>query len=141
MSPFAPWPSHPPLRVLFIRDMIVDAHIGIYPHEQGVTQRVRVNVQFGVEDGPGLDVGRDDLSRTVSYEHVVMLVRRLVAEGHVRLVETLAERVAAEVLGARRVVVVRVRIEKLEVFDDLDSVGVEIERWQPDLVRQSAASR
>jgi dihydroneopterin aldolase len=111
--------------------MIVDAHIGIYPHEQGVTQRVRANVMFGVADGAGLEVGRDDLSRTVSYEAVVTTVRRLVAEGHVRLVETLAERVAAEILANPRVRVIRVRIEKLDVFDDLDSVGVEIERWQP----------
>jgi len=131
MSFFAPWPSDPPLRVLSIRDMMIAAHIGVYPHEHGVTQRVRVNVSFGVADVAGLEVGRDDLSRTVSYEHVVLLVRRLVAEGHVRLVETLAERVAAGVLESRRVHVVRVRIEKLDVFDDLESVGVEIERFQP----------
>lgn len=57
-----------------------------------------------------------------------MLVRQIVAEGHVRLVETLAERIAAGVLVDNRVKVVRVRIEKLDVFEEIEAVGVEIER-------------
>nr|WP_321984488.1 dihydroneopterin aldolase [uncultured Lichenicoccus sp.] len=123
-----PWPEDPPLRRVFLRDMLVNAAIGVHPHEQGVTQRVRVNVDFGVEDEPGLPVGRDDLSRTVSYERVVTLVRRIITDGHVRLVETLAERIAAGVLADARIRVVRVRVEKLDVFEEIAAVGVEIER-------------
>ncbi|ACI52644.1 dihydroneopterin aldolase [Gluconacetobacter diazotrophicus PA1 5] len=131
MSIFAAWPEQPPLRRVFLKDMVLHANIGIYPHEQGVTQRIRVNISFGVEDEPGLTVGRDDLSRTVSYERIVLMVRRIIAEGHVRLVETLAERIAIGVLTDDRVIVVRVRVEKLDIFDDLDAVGVEIERRRP----------
>ncbi len=123
-----PWPDDPPLRRVFLRDMRVAAAIGVHPHEHGVTQRVRLDVDFGVEDEPGLAVGRDDLSRTVSYERVVTLVRRIIADGHVRLVETLAERIAAGVLADPRIRVVRVRVEKLDVFEEIAAVGVEIER-------------
>ncbi|MFW7267411.1 dihydroneopterin aldolase [Gluconacetobacter sp. Hr-1-5] len=132
MSIFAAWPVQPPLRRVFLKDMVLQANIGIYPHEQGVTQRVRVNISFGVPDEPGLTVGRDDLSRTVSYERIVLMVRRIIAEGHVRLVETLAERIAIGVLADERVRVVRVRVEKPDIFDDLDAVGVEIERWRAE---------
>ncbi len=125
---FPPWPDDPPLRRVFLRDMVLHAAIGVYPHEQGVTQRVRVNISFGVQDEPGLAIGRDDLSRTVSYERVVQLVKRVAGEGHVRLVETLAERIAAGVLADPRIRVIRVRVEKLDVFAELDAVGVEIER-------------
>lgn len=128
MTVFAPWAEQPPLRCLFLNNMVVNAHIGVFPHEQGVTQRIRVSVTFGVQDDDTLDVGADDLSRTVSYEQVVLLVRRIVQEGHVRLVETLAERIAAGVLADKRVHVVRVKIEKLDVFEEIESVGVEIER-------------
>lgn len=128
MTVFAPWADQPPLRCLFLNNMVVDAHIGVFPHEQGVTQRVRISVIFGVQDDDTLNVGVDDLSRTVSYEHVVLLVRQIVQEGHVRLVETLAERIAAGVLADTRVHVVRVKIEKLDVFEEIESVGVEIER-------------
>lgn len=128
MAVFAPWTDQPPLRRLFIRNMILDANIGVFPHEQGVSQRIRVSVSFGVDDRTDLEIGADDLSRTVSYEQVVVLVRQIVAEGHVRLVETLAERIAAGVLADNRVKVVRVRIEKLDVFEEIEAVGVEIER-------------
>lgn len=131
MSVFPPWPHSPRLRRVFLRDLVTMAAIGVHPHEMGVQQRVRVNIDFGVPDGEGLEVGRDDLSRTVSYERVVHLVQRIIDEGHVRLVETLAERIAAGVLGERRVLVVRVRVEKLDVFPGSESVGVEIERTQP----------
>lgn len=130
MSMFPPWPEQPPLRHVFLRDLVIDAHIGVYPHEENVRQRVRVNIGFGVLDEPGLAIGRDDLSRTVSYERVVQLVRRIIDEGHVRLVETLAERIAAGVLADNRIRVVRVMVEKLDVFAELVSVGVEIERRQ-----------
>jgi dihydroneopterin aldolase len=43
-------------------------------------------------------------------------------------VETLAEQIAALCLEDRRVRVARVRVEKLDVFVDATSVGVEIER-------------
>lgn len=131
MSMFPPWPEQPPLRHVFLRDLVIDAHIGVYTHEENVGQRVRVNIGFGVTDEPGLAIGRDDLSRTVSYERVVQLVRRIIDEGHVRLVETLAERIAAGVLADARIRVVRVMVEKLDVFSELVSVGVEIERRQP----------
>ncbi len=132
MSVFPPWPQQPPLRRVFLRDLVTLARIGVHPHEEGTQQRVRVNIEFGVVDeavGEG-GIGRDDLSRTVSYERVVQLVRRVIGEGHVRLVETLAERIAAGVLAEARVRVVRVGVEKLDVFAELDAVGVEIERWQ-----------
>ena len=128
MSFFPPWPDVPPLRRVLLRDMVLQAAIGVYPHEQGVTQRVRINISFGVIDEAGLAIGRDDLSRTVSYERVVLLVRRIIDEGHVRLVETLAERIAAGVLTDRRIRVIRVKVEKLDVFPELEAVGVEIER-------------
>ena len=123
------------LRHVFLRDMILPASIGVYPHEHATPQRIRVNVDLAVsEDGPsyaGLSrarVGRDDLSRVVDYEIVAQSVRAIVAAGHVQLVETLAERLAETCLVDERVQTARIRVEKLDVFDDLASVGVEIER-------------
>ena len=129
MSIFAPWAEDPPLRCLFLRNMLLDAHIGVFPHEHGVTQRIRVSVCFGVEEAKCPEAYVDDLSSTVSYEPVVQLVRRIVREKHVRLVETLANQIATEVLYLdQRVRVVRVRVEKLDAFEEIEGVGVEIER-------------
>jgi dihydroneopterin aldolase len=73
-------------------------------------------------------VGRDELSRVVDYEAIVNRVRAIVAAGHVQLVETLAERLAEACLADARVAVATVRVEKLDVFADAASAGVEIER-------------
>ena len=54
--------------------------------------------------------------------------RAIVAAGHVRLAETLAERIAAACLEDHRVRTVRVTLEKLEVFADAASAGVAVER-------------
>jgi dihydroneopterin aldolase len=73
-------------------------------------------------------VGHDDLARVVDYEAIVNRVRAVVAAGHVNLVETLAERIAETCLADPRIVAARVRVEKLDVFADAASAGVEIER-------------
>ena len=111
-------------RHVFLRDMLLDARVGIYAHEQAA-QRIRVNVDLGVDEVGG---DADALSRVVDYERVANTVRRLVAEGHVKLVETLAERIAHACLADPRVRLARIRVEKLDVFPDAASAGVEVER-------------
>ncbi len=122
------------VRHVFVRDMVMAASIGVYPHEHAAPQRIRVSVDLGVTEDAGgagrsrAGVGRDELSRVLDYEAVAGSIRAVVAAGHVMLVETLAERLAENCLRDERVAVVRIRVEKLDVFDDVGSVGVEIER-------------
>ena len=115
------------LRHVFVRDLMLDAHIGVHQHEKQGQQRIRVNVDLAVWEKDVDGIG-DQLANVVCYEEVVSGIRALVAEGHVNLVETLAEQIAALCLEDRRVRVARVRVEKLDVFADAASVGVEIER-------------
>ncbi len=115
----------PGVRLVFVRDMVLQAAIGVYPHEHGGTQRVRVNVELAVEE---TGVGEDRLDSVYSYEPVVRRVQAIVGAGHTKLVETLAERIAMECLGDGRVLRARVRVEKLDVFEGVGSVGVEVER-------------
>lgn len=126
------------LRHVFLRDLVLSASIGVHPHEQAARQRVRINVDLGVEDDGARPlsrvlVGRDELPRVVDYEKVAATVRGIVAAGHVRLVETLAERIAEVCLADPRVHLARIRVEKLDIFADAASAGVEIERRQADL--------
>jgi len=52
----------------------------------------------------------------------------VIEAGHINLVETLAEQIASLALLDNRVLSARVRVEKLQVMEDAESVGVEIER-------------
>lgn len=113
---------------LFVRDLELDTRIGVRAHEQGRAQRVRINLELTVRDPEG--PLEDRYENVVCYDEVVSAVRRLVAAGHVNLVETLAERIAALCLEDPRVHAVRVRVEKLDVYPDAAGVGVEIERFR-----------
>lgn len=115
------------VRHVFLRDMVLQASIGVYPREHQARQRIRVNVDLAVaEHGPA--IGADELARVVDYGAIADAVRRIVAAGHVRLVETLAERIAAACLDDSRIISARIRVEKLDIFPDAVSAGVEVER-------------
>lgn len=117
-------------RTLFIRDLDLACEIGVHAHEKGARQRVRFNVELAVlDDGTPLN---DDVGRVLSYEDIVNGIRRLAEGPHVNLVETLAEEVAGLCLSDKRVRIVRVRVEKLDVFAEAAGVGVEIERVSTD---------
>jgi len=112
------------IRHVFVRDLLLDAHIGAYRHEKGSAQPIRVNVDLTVAEA----AHGDDLSNVVCYATVVDGIKAIVSEGHLNLVETLAERIAASCLEDERVRVALVRVEKLAVIPEAASVGVEIER-------------
>lgn len=114
------------IRHVFVRDLELEANIGVYHREKGQTQPVRINVDLTVEEE---DVPLEDkLSNVVDYGAVVDGIKSILAGGHLNLVETLAEQIAAFCLSDRRVRVARVRVEKLQVVAEAKSVGVEIER-------------
>jgi 7,8-dihydroneopterin aldolase/epimerase/oxygenase len=114
------------LRHVFVRDLEVEALIGIYDHEKLKPQRIIVNIDLSVKEPKGKV--RDDISHVVSYEIIAKKVESIVEEGHIGLVETLCEKIAQSCLKDRRVVAARVRVEKPDVIANAKSVGVEIER-------------
>jgi dihydroneopterin aldolase len=117
------------VRHVFVHDLILTCDIGVHAHEQGRPQRVRINLDLGVtDDGTPL---ADRLENVVCYETVVTRIRAITADGHINLVETLAERIALTILQHPACHSARVRVEKLDVLDDAASVGVEIERQSP----------
>lgn len=112
---------------VFVRDLMMTAKIGLHQHERLAGQRIRVNLDLTVADNGPID---DDYDNVVCYGGLVTGVRQVVGAGHVNLAETLAERIAEMCLADRRVLSARVRVEKLDVFPEATSVGVEIERFQ-----------
>ena len=109
---------------IFIRDWVLPVHIGVYAEEQGITQRVGFSVEAEVvASGAAL---HDEIAEVPSYDDILKIIRAIVDEGHINLVETLAERIAARCLADTSIASVRVRIEKLERGPA--AVGVEIVR-------------
>ncbi len=120
--------ARPGMRRVFLTNMVLPARIGVYAHEQHGTQRIRLNIDLAVEEG---EIGDDEIARVVDYQRVANAAREVVAAGHVKLVETLAERIAAACMVDKRIKYILVRVEKLDIFSDADGAGVEIVRERP----------
>jgi dihydroneopterin aldolase len=119
-------------RVVFLRGLELMARLGIHPHEKAAPQRIRLDVELLVQDDAAPSgIGADDFRRVVDYQRLVELARSVVARGHVLLVETLAEMIAAAALEDARVERARVTVEKPDAFPDVDAVGVVVERRRP----------
>ncbi|MGC8476879.1 MAG: dihydroneopterin aldolase [Acetobacteraceae bacterium] len=126
VRPSSPLRTPTGLRQVLIRDFVLPARIGAYPHERNAPQRIRINLILCVyEEAEPID---DDLDRVVCYDRIIQGIRGIIQEGHVNLVETLAERIAEFCLADVRVHSLRVRVEKLDIYTDVAGVGVEIER-------------
>ena len=119
------------LRHVFIRDLLLPCSIGVHQHEKTKPQQIRINLDLAVKEST--EALNDQIENVVNYEEIVIGVRALIARGHVNLVETLADDIATMCLEDLRVRSVRVQIEKLDVFEDATSVGVEIERFSTAL--------
>ncbi len=129
-SGVAPRPSAPrAIYRIVVRDLLLMCRIGIYEHERLAPQRVRINVDLAVSETVG-DTG-DDIANVYNYEDVISGTKSVIASRHIDLVETLAEEIASHCLKDARVEDVRVRVEKLDVYAEAESVGIEIERRQP----------
>lgn len=112
---------------IFIEDMVVDCAIGVYPEEQGVTQKVAFTIEGFVSTS--VRARHDTLAEVPNYDSVVMdAVRTVTGSGHINLVETMAERIAETILGEPRIISVMVKVTKLE---NGPRRGVEIFRARP----------
>ena len=115
---------------VFVEGLTLDASIGILPEERQATQPVRVDIDLIVTVTPPLT--SETIADTVSYADVVDAAAAIVAEGHIELVETLAERIANAVLADPRVAWARVRVAKPQIIARAAAVGVTIERGRRD---------
>lgn len=112
---------------VFVHDLVLDAEIGVYTHEKGVTQRARFSVD--IEVTPSDQSIDDEIGRVLDYDMIIATIKDILAVGHINLVETLADAIATSCLEHPRAASVKVKIEKLD--KEPGAVGVEIVRRRP----------
>ena len=114
---------------LSIRGIECYGHHGVFDHEKRDGQTFVVDLTLGIDTAPA--AATDDLRDTVDYGSLVAAVKHAVEVDPVDLIETLAEAIAREVLGANAAVdevTVRVRKPGVELGGPLAYAGVEIRR-------------
>ena len=97
---------------IFVSDFVVDCNVGVYAEEQGVTQKVAFTVEARL--APQVHSAKDEMVEVPSYADIIDYIVSLARGGHINLVETFAERIAANCLKDKRITAVRVKLQKLE---------------------------
>ncbi len=112
---------------IIVQGLHVNAFVGVHDFEKQSRQSVRFDIE--IETVPDYTRIVRETGRYVSYgDAVAYIERRAASEEHVELVETWAEDVANHVLANDLVSAVRVSVQKTEIYDNADGVGVAIER-------------
>ncbi len=110
---------------IFIEELRVEAHVGIYDREKVAPQTLEVSLTFGVPDEAALD---DDIAKTIDYAEVIERIRTELAARHFNLLETLGEYIIALMLDEFGAPWVKISIAKIGVMKGVRRVGVQIER-------------
>ncbi len=120
--------------IIYLHDLAVDCVIGAWDWEREITQTVYIDLDMAWDiQAAGAS---DDLDDTLSYKDVSKAVSALVIERQFKLVEAMAEDIAALLLDQFKVPWCRVRINKKGAVRDAQDVGVIIERAKTDEARK-----
>ena len=113
-------------RKVIIKDLILNIFIGIHNFEKKKKQRVRFNIE--VITDPNIRPNNQDLSTILNYEDIINKIQALVKKQHHKLIEDLAENIFKIVFRNRIVKKIKIKIEKLDIVKNSDSVGIEFSK-------------
>lgn len=108
---------------LLVRDVAVEAEIGVNPEELFGPQPLLISLEVTVV--PPADPSRDDLSCVVDYARCLTYLHEEAGRQRLRLLETLAHRIAVRCFDDLRVESVRVIITKPSLLPGTAAVGVD----------------
>jgi len=112
--------------IIFLREIRLDARIGIYKREKAITQTVELDLELALPDDRVFKSGK--VTDTIDYAVVIDRIRAALVEQHYGLVENLADHVAQIILKEFHAPWVRVSIAKIGAQPNARRVGVVIER-------------
>ena len=111
---------------IFLHGLKVDTVVGVWEWERKIRQTVSIDLEMGADIR--LAAQTDDIDSTLNYKKVAKRVQQFVADAEFRLVETMAENIAATVLSEFHLPWIRVRVNKPGAIRGATDVGVQIYR-------------
>jgi dihydroneopterin aldolase len=112
--------------IIFIDNLPVETLIGVYEEERLSPQTLLISVELCRDLRPAAK--SDDLQDTLDYQVIADLVTTLCQRTEYKLLESLAELLAGELLSTFECSGVRIRINKPSALPQSDAVGICIER-------------
>ncbi|MEI7761704.1 MAG: dihydroneopterin aldolase [Comamonadaceae bacterium] len=106
-----------------------NASLGILELEKSAPQPIQVDAELNLGEQPLLPHD-DDIGRVLDYRKVRQIIINECTAEHVNLLETLIGKLANRLLQLPGVLGVRVKIAKLEIFEDCEvAIRVETGQW------------
>ncbi|MGB1110063.1 MAG: dihydroneopterin aldolase [Gammaproteobacteria bacterium] len=122
---------------IFIRDLRIDATIGIYDWERKVKQTLIFDLEMGTDIRPA--AASDDIADTLDYKTISKRLQAFVSESRFLLVEKLAERCAEIIITEFPVPWLRLTLNKKGAVSIATDVGLTIERTAEDYPQAARA--
>ena len=110
-------------RKVIIKNLVLNIFIGIHNFEKKKKQRVRFNIE--VITNPFVKPNNKDLTTILNYEEIINKIKILVKKKHHELLEDLAENIFTIIFKNNLARKAKIKIEKLEIIKNSESVGVE----------------
>jgi dihydroneopterin aldolase len=116
-------------QILTLTGLRFDANLGILDHEKTSPQPILVDAELNLGPQPLLP-SDDDITHVLDYRKVRRIIIDECTAEHVNLLESLIGKLALRLLQLPGVVGVRVKIAKLEIFDDCEvAIRAEAGSW------------
>ncbi len=116
-------------QTLTLTGLRFDAAVGILSHEIGTPQPIQVDAELHLGVQPLLPRD-DDITHVLDYRKVRQIIINECTAVHVNLLESLIGKLAHRLMQLPGVLGVRVKIAKLEIFDDCEvAIRVETGEW------------
>ena len=116
-------------QILTLTGLRFNAKLGILDHEKMAPQPIQVDAELNRGAQPLLP-SDDDISHVLDYRKVRQIIIAECTAVHVNLLETLIGKLANRLLQLPGVIGVRVKIVKLEIFDDCEvAIRAETGQW------------
>ena len=116
-------------QTLTLTGLRFSASLGILEHEKNQPQPIQVDAELNLGTQP-LTPSDDDITHVLDYRKVRRIIIDECTAEHVNLLESLIGKLALRLLQLPGVVGVRVKIAKLEIFDDCEvALRAEAGRW------------
>ena len=112
--------------IIFLRDLEIEATIGIFEWEKRIKQKVRIDLEMAADTTKA--AATDSIKDTLDYKAVSKRVIQFVEDSRYELIETLIEKVAAILITEFNIPWVRVTIRKPGAVRGSQDVGITIER-------------
>jgi dihydroneopterin aldolase len=106
-----------------------EANLGILESELTAPQPIQVDAELNLGPQP-LQPSDDDINHVLDYRKVRQIIINECTAEHVNLLESLIGKLADRLMQLPGVLGVRVKIAKLEIFDDCEvAIRVETGQW------------